>query len=109
LIKGVAGSGKTTVAVSRIRFLLSNYCFVADDRILLVTFNKTLVNYIKYLYKKVEDEIGVNYLNLFSGDGDKLDDKVDILTIDRILYKYFMDYKKGYLPTANTLERNLKT
>ena len=51
----VAGSGKTTVAVSRIRFLLSKHCFASDDRILLVTFNKTLVNYIKNLYKKVED------------------------------------------------------
>lgn len=95
LIKGVAGSGKTTVAVSRIRFLLSNYCFASDDRILLVTFNKTLVNYIKYLYKKVEDEIGFDYLNLFSGDGAKLDDKVDILTTDSMLYKYFLYHKKS--------------
>lgn len=82
LIKGVAGSGKTTVAVSRVSFLLSNYCYASDDRILLVTFNKTLVNYIKYLYKKAEDEIGLDYLNLFSS-GDK-NNKVDIDTIDRI-------------------------
>jgi DNA helicase IV len=49
LIKGVAGSGKTTVAVHRIPFLLSAYCTAPDDRILLVTFNRTLVNYIDYL------------------------------------------------------------
>ena len=95
LIKGVAGSGKTTVAVYRIPFLLSNYCFASDDRILLVTFNKTLVNYIKYLYKKVEDEIGIDYLNLFSGGGDNLNDKVEIFTIDRILYKYFSEHQKS--------------
>lgn len=95
LIRGVAGFGKTTVAVYRIPFLLSNYCFAADDRILLVTFNKTLVNYIQYLYKKLEDELGINYLNLFTGNSDKLDNKVDIHTIDSILYKYFSAYKRG--------------
>ncbi|MEN6328599.1 MAG: UvrD-helicase domain-containing protein [Syntrophomonas sp.] len=49
LLKGVAGSGKTTIAVTRLPFLLHNYCFDVDDRILLVTYNKTLVNYFKYL------------------------------------------------------------
>jgi DNA helicase-2/ATP-dependent DNA helicase PcrA len=42
LLKGVAGSGKTTIAVTRLPFLLHNYCFDVDDRILLVTYNKTL-------------------------------------------------------------------
>lgn len=56
LIKGVAGSGKTTVSVRRIPFLLSHYCHEKDDKVLLVTFNKTLLNYIKYQYNKVEDE-----------------------------------------------------
>ena len=56
LVKGVAGSGKTTVAVRRIPFLLNHYCHEADDKVLLVTFNKTLVNYIQYQYNKVEDE-----------------------------------------------------
>ena len=55
LVKGVAGSGKTTVAVRRIPFLLNHYCHEADDKVLLVTFNKTLVNYIKYQFNKVED------------------------------------------------------
>lgn len=31
LIKGVAGSGKTTVAVHRIPFLMNNYCIGSDD------------------------------------------------------------------------------
>ena len=45
-IKGVAGSGKTTVSILRVPFLLQHYCHEKDDKILLVTFNKTLLNYI---------------------------------------------------------------
>lgn len=95
LVKGVAGSGKTTVAVRRVPFLLHHYCPNEDDKVLLVTFNKTLLNYIKYLYDKAEEE---NYqLDIFSGN----DNNVEITTIDSLMYKYFiqslknnkMDYK----------------
>ena len=40
LIKGVAGSGKTTVAIRRVTFLKNHYCPEDDDNVLLVTFNK---------------------------------------------------------------------
>ena len=90
IIKGVAGSGKTTVAVHRIPFLLNHYCFAKDDGILMVTFNRTLVNYIKCIYEKVEEENKLDYQSIFGGDTDK----IDIYTIDRIIYKYFVDYKK---------------
>lgn len=46
IIRGVAGSGKTTVAVHRISFLLDKYCYGASDKILMVTYNKSLTNYI---------------------------------------------------------------
>ena len=36
IIRGVAGSGKTTVAVHRISFLLDNYCYGASDKIYMV-------------------------------------------------------------------------
>jgi SOS-response transcriptional repressors (RecA-mediated autopeptidases) len=91
IIKGVAGSGKTTVAVNRIPFLLNHYCFAKDDRILMVTYNKTLVNYIKYLYEKVEEENKADYQSIFGGD----ESKIDIYTIDSIIYKYFEEYKKA--------------
>ena len=56
LIKGVAGWGKTTESVVRIPFFLRHYCHEKDDKVLLVTFNKTLLNYIKYQYNKVDEE-----------------------------------------------------
>lgn len=91
LIKGVAGSGKTTVAVHRIPFLLNHYCFGQDDNILMVTYNKTLVNYIQHLYGKVEEESQESFQDVFG----KNEKKIDIYTIDSILYKYFSKHKKG--------------
>ncbi|MCT4617865.1 MAG: transcriptional repressor LexA [Marinisporobacter sp.] len=90
LIKGVAGSGKTTVAVNRIPFLLNNYCFQKEDCILAVTFNKTLVNYIEYLYEKVDQEDQMSFKEIMNAS----ENKVDIQTIDSIMYKYFMNFKK---------------
>lgn len=91
LLKGVAGSGKTTVAVNRVPFLMKNYCIGSDDYILMVTFNKTLANYIKYIYEKVEEENKVEVLSLFSSSNDRL----EVKTIDQIIYSYYMEYKKA--------------
>jgi DNA helicase II / ATP-dependent DNA helicase PcrA len=91
LVKGVAGSGKTTVAIHRIPHLMNQYCHEKDDKILLVTFNKTLLNYIKYLYEKVEnadEQIGI--AELMAGDV-----KVDIRTIDSLVYAYYRRAKPG--------------
>ncbi|ENH97580.1 LexA repressor [Gracilibacillus halophilus YIM-C55.5] len=91
LIKGVAGSGKTTVAIRRISFLQMHYCMEDDDNILLVTFNKTLLNYIHYQYKKLEDEEKGDIEAWLSGDSD-----VVIKTIDKLMFSYFMRYLKRH-------------
>ncbi|MBU3114437.1 UvrD-helicase domain-containing protein [Clostridium lacusfryxellense] len=102
LIKGVAGSGKTTVAVSRIPFLLNHYCFAEDDAILMVTFNKTSVNYIQYIYNKVEEENKMDFSSIFVADKNK----VNIVTIDSIIYKYFLSYKKTHKFSLNLILDN---
>ena len=83
MVKGVAGSGKTTVAVRRVSFLLEHYCHENDDRILLVTYNKTLLNYIRHQFGEIsrqeEDEAGLIHS----------DAEVDIETIDGLMYKHF--------------------
>ncbi|MBV7273768.1 repressor LexA [Clostridiaceae bacterium UIB06] len=104
LIRGVAGSGKTTVAVNRIPFLLNHYCFEADDKILIVTFNKTLVNYIKYIYEKVQDEDKIEFQSLFSIDKSK----VEIYTIDKIIYDYYKIYIDSKRLNYKTINNNIK-
>ncbi len=91
LVKGVAGSGKTTVSIMRIPFLYNHYCYEKDDKILLVTFNKTLLNYIKYLYNKVDNE-DQTQLGFFASNSK---DNIEIITIDSIMYKYFLQYQKN--------------
>lgn len=80
LVKGVAGSGKTTVAVHRIPLLLSNYCHAKDDKVLMVTFNKSLTRYVEYIYNKIQKEKESEQLTLlYQDNGNKLEIKTIIL------------------------------
>ena len=87
LVRGVAGSGKTTVAVQRAEFLLKNYCIDEEDRILLVTYNNTLVRYLRYLYKKANVQ-GEDYLSLFGATPAN----VDITTVDSLFSRYYFKF-----------------
>ncbi|WP_461207282.1 transcriptional repressor LexA [Clostridium sp. DL1XJH146] len=87
LIRGVAGSGKTTVAVHKIPFLIDNYCFDKDDKILMVTYNKTLVKYIKHIYEKVDKDTQLSFDSIVNNK-----EKVNINNIDRISYSFFAKY-----------------
>ena len=91
LIKGVAGSGKTTVAVHRIEFLQTHYCPEPDDNILLVTFNKTLLKYIQYQYDHLENQAEHSLQNLF-----QTDTSVTIENIDKLMFAYFLKYQKRH-------------
>lgn len=87
LIRGIAGSGKTTVGVRRITYLLDNYCH-EKDKILFITYNRSLSKYIEYLYKKMSS--GTN-VNLFDTNRKK-DLNVEVKTIDALAFKYFGKY-----------------
>lgn len=89
LVKGVAGSGKTTVAIRRINFLKDHYCHEEDDRILLVTYNKTLLHYIKHQYGRMTDTDHLEATRFFSSNAE-----VEIATIDSLLFKEFKRYEK---------------
>lgn len=87
LVRGVAGSGKTTVAVYRAEYLMNHYCLDETDRVLLVTYNKTLVKYLRHLYDKVNQTEGEGLASLFGPDKSR----VDIYTIDSLIYRYYHD------------------
>lgn len=93
LVRGVAGSGKTTVAVHKIPFLLKNYCYENDDKVLVVTYNKSLINYVRYIYSEIEkyQEEEQLAIGLYESDNKN---KLDIRTIDSIMYRYFSLYMK---------------
>lgn len=105
LIKGVAGSGKTTVSVHRIPFLLNHYCFAKDDAILMLTFNKTLSKYIKYQYDKIDVEDSLDFMSIISSS----QDKVEIETVDSIIYRCFLKYKhKNKLKLEVTTDKSIR-
>ncbi|PSL40712.1 SOS regulatory protein LexA [Planomicrobium soli] len=88
LVKGVAGSGKTTVAIRRIQFLMDHYCHEEDDKILLVTYNKTLLNYIKHQYDRLADS-EQDAERFFTSNAE-----VEIVTIDSLMFTAFRNYQK---------------
>ena len=88
LLKGVAGSGKTSVGIYRIPFLLNNYCFAKDDAILVATYNKTLIGYMNYLYSKLDSKELAALKSLFAAPAEK----VDICTVDSLMRSYYQDY-----------------
>ncbi|MFP4456655.1 MAG: S24 family peptidase [Clostridia bacterium] len=108
LIKGVAGSGKTTIAIHRIPFLLNHYCYENDDKVLMVTYNKTLVEYMHFLYENVEKE-SLNYYTIFN----QKEEGLEITTIDSLIFKYFKqrcsrkDIKLEILTDKNVIFRYL--
>jgi len=64
-IKGVAGSGKTTVAIYRAKHLLETYTnlFIKENKVIIFTYNKTLRNYIEELLKVmpgIKGSVGLN-------------------------------------------------
>lgn len=87
VIRGVAGSGKTSVGVARIPYLLEKYCN-GQDKILFVTYNKSLTKYIEYLYEKMEK---VQTISLF--DEANKEKNVEVKNIDSITMKYFCKWK----------------
>jgi superfamily I DNA/RNA helicase len=88
LLKGVAGSGKTSVGIHRAFFLLHHYCHAKDDAILLATFNRTLIAYMGYLYERVDQKGFVGFQNLFAAP----EGRVAIKTVDSLMHAYFRDY-----------------
>ncbi|MGL4345704.1 MAG: S24 family peptidase [Cellulosilyticaceae bacterium] len=89
VIRGIAGSGKTSVGMQRVKYLLKQYA-QKDEQVLVVSYNKALSEYMNYLYEQMED--GEN-LSLF--DGEKSQGQVEIKTIDSIMAGYFGKYCKA--------------
>lgn len=83
LIKGVAGSGKTTIALYKIFNLLQEN---EGESVLLLTYNKTLIAYMKYLCKKNDIHLS--------------EKQFEVRTIDSCIYS-LLDEKKYVNITRN--------
>ena len=89
VIRGVAGSGKTSVGVARVPYLLEKFC-IESDKILFVTYNKALTKYIRHIYDKLEIPQNVTLFTPI-----KQDEQLVVKNIDAIMMKYFGMWKKA--------------
>lgn len=62
VILGCAGSGKTTLAILRAYYLAENFCD-KNEKVLLVTFNKALVSFLKGLDNKKENKVVIEHFH----------------------------------------------
>jgi len=92
LIKGIEGSGKTTAAIYRSLYIKNNYCLYEEDKILMLVDKDEDINYIENIYGIVEKETKLDYLTLFSNS----ERKFQVITLENILYGYFLQYKDEY-------------
>ncbi len=90
IVKGIAGSGKTTVGIHRLKYVINNIALEGDS-IAYLTFNKTLISYIKQI-------IGGENFN-FSEDGqgtiefaNKNNYTQHFGTISKLMIGYYLDY-----------------
>lgn len=89
LVRGAAGSGKTTVAVNRSVYLKDNYCLYEIDKVLMIAQNDDHLHYITEVLHKTEKESQTEFITLFSNQMDK----IHIEAIDSIIYSYFLKYR----------------
>jgi len=92
LVKGNVGSGKTTAAIYRSLYLKNHYCLYEEDKILMLADKDDDINSIIKIYNKAEEETRLDYLSLFSNKERKL----QVVTLDKIVYRYFLEYKSKY-------------
>ena len=65
VVLGTAGTGKSTMAVLRARFLANPHCSNPGP-VLLVTYNNTLVRYLQYLVSETHGKIRVETYSKFA-------------------------------------------
>ena len=92
LIKGVLGTGKTTAFINKIPSLLNNYCISKDDRVLIATYNEEHSNNVAFIYENIVDE-KYHQNSFFDADNS---DKLEINTIESLMFYYFNQYKKSH-------------
>lgn len=87
VVDGVAGSGKTTIALHRVAYLLYNYRNVLQDKVLILGPNSIFIDYISTILPSL-GEIGVRQTTF-------RDFALDIIGLDTIMS--FKDYMEEVL------------
>ncbi|WP_300260780.1 UvrD-helicase domain-containing protein, partial [Clostridium sp.] len=104
VVNGVAGSGKTTIALHRVAYLLYNYRKELEDKVLILGPNGIFMEYISQVLPSL-GEVGVKQETFASFALKEIDSELYIMSFDKYLEKIlskdkeFIDdakYKNSY-------------
>ncbi|WP_411678990.1 HelD family protein [Clostridium thailandense] len=97
VVDGVAGSGKTTIALHRVAYLLYNYRDVLQDKVLILGPNNIFIDYISTVLPSL-GEIGVKQYTF-------RDLAMDILGLEKVMN--FKDYMERILSGDREFNKNV--
>ncbi len=118
VVDGVAGSGKTTIALHRVAYLIYNYRKLLENKVLILGPNRIFIDYISNVLPTL-GETGVfqtTFLDL-ALDLVDIDDVIDIKEVmerilnkdksfeDKIIYKRTLKFKDDLDKIINKLEK----
>ncbi len=92
VVNGVAGSGKTTIALHRVAYLLYNYRKELEDKVLILGPNGIFMEYISQVLPSL-GEVGVKQETFASFALKEMDSELYIMSFDKYLEKYFQKIK----------------
>ncbi|ELC8444094.1 AAA family ATPase [Clostridium perfringens] len=93
IVNGVAGSGKTTIALHRVAYLLYNYRKELEDKVLILGPNGIFMEYISQVLPSL-GEVGVNQETFASFALKEMDDELYIMSFDKYLEKILSNDKE---------------
>lgn len=93
VVNGVAGSGKTTIALHRVAYLLYNYRKELEDKVLILGPNGIFMEYISQVLPSL-GEVGVKQETFASFALKEMDNELYIMSFDKYLEKILSKDKK---------------
>ena len=93
VVNGVAGSGKTTIALHRVAYLLYNYRKELEDKVLILGPNGIFMEYISHVLPSL-GEVGVKQETFASFALKEMDSELYIMSFDKYLEKILSEDKE---------------
>ena len=93
VVNGVAGSGKTTIALHRVAYLLYNYRKELEDKVLILGPNCIFMEYISQVLPSL-GEVGVKQETFASFALKEMDSELYIMSFDKYLEKILSEDKE---------------
>ncbi|EJT5931244.1 AAA family ATPase [Clostridium perfringens] len=93
VVNGVAGSGKTTIALHRVAYLLYNYRKELEDKVLILGPNGIFMEYISQVLPSL-GEVGVKQETFASFALKEMDGELYIMSFDKYLEKILSEDKE---------------